>query len=69
MAQRSSRVSASSENLAALFDPKSIAVVGASDDVAKFGARPIHFMLQGGYQGPIYPINPKGGTIQGLNAY
>ena len=69
MAQRSSRVSASSENLAALFDPKSIAVVGASDDVAKFGARPIHFMLQGGYQGPIYPINPKGGTIQGLTAY
>ncbi|MCB1742806.1 MAG: acetate--CoA ligase family protein [Gammaproteobacteria bacterium] len=57
------------DGLSALFDPKSIAVIGASDDLSKFGARPIRFMLEGGFQGPIYPINPKGGNIQGLKAY
>jgi acyl-CoA synthetase (NDP forming) len=58
-----------SNNLAALFDPQSIAVIGASDDVSKFGARPIHFMREGGFKGPIYPVNPRGGVIQGLTAY
>ncbi|WP_420419863.1 acetate--CoA ligase family protein [Pacificispira sp.] len=59
----------SQSNLAALFDPRSIAVIGASDNVSKFGGRPIHFMLQAGFAGPIYPVNLKGGEIQGLTAY
>ena len=61
--------SSSYETLKPLFDPTSMAILGASDDIYKFGGRPIYYMKQSGYQGPIYPINPKGGEIQGLQAY
>ncbi len=57
------------ESLKPLFDPASIAIVGASNDVQKFGGRPIRYSLEGGYKGRILPINPKGGEIQGLKAY
>lgn len=52
-----------------LIDPKSIAIVGASNDELKFGGRPIKYMKDAPFGGPIYPINPKGGIIQGLQAY
>jgi acyl-CoA synthetase (NDP forming) len=52
-----------------LFDPQSIAIIGASNDALKFGGRPIKYMADGGYKGRIYPVNPKGGEIQGLKAY
>ena len=51
------------------FEAESIAVVGASDDVHKIGGRPVRLLLTHGYRGEIYPINPKGGRIQGLAAY
>lgn len=57
------------ESLRPLFDPRSIAIVGASNDVQKFGGRPIRYSVEGGYKGAILPINPKGGEIQGLKAY
>lgn len=57
------------ESLKPLFDPASIAIVGASNDVQKFGGRPIRYSVEGGYRGAILPINPKGGEIQGLKAY
>lgn len=56
-------------SLAPLFDPKVIAIIGASDNIHKFGGRPIRFMKEAGYAGTIYPINPRGGMIQGLQAY
>lgn len=55
--------------LDAFFKARSVAVVGASDDITKIGGRPIQLMLKYGYAGDIYPINPKGGVIQGLQAY
>lgn len=55
--------------LDALFKARSIAVVGASDDQTKIGGRPVWFLRKYGYQGAVYPVNPKGGTIQGLPAY
>jgi len=57
------------ESLKPLFDPRSIAIIGASNDVQKFGGRPIRYSVEGGYKGAILPINPKGGEIQGLKAY
>lgn len=51
------------------FSAKGIAVIGASDDVTKIGGRPIQFLLKYGYKGNIYPVNPRGGVIQGLPAY
>jgi acyl-CoA synthetase (NDP forming) len=55
--------------LDAFFKANGVAVIGASDDITKIGGRPVQLLRKYGYAGPIYPINPKGGTIQGLPAY
>jgi acyl-CoA synthetase (NDP forming) len=55
--------------LDALFEAKGVAVIGASDDITKIGGRPIQLLRKYGYTGAIYPINPKGGTIQGLQGF
>jgi acyl-CoA synthetase (NDP forming) len=53
----------------AFFEADGIAIVGASDDVNKIGGRPVHLLRKHGYRGPIYPVNPRGGEIQGLPAW
>ncbi|MEJ8810353.1 acetate--CoA ligase family protein [Variovorax ureilyticus] len=53
----------------AFFSAGSVAVIGASDDITKIGGRPVQLLRKYGYAGAIYPINPKGGTIQGLTGY
>ncbi|WP_374633601.1 acetate--CoA ligase family protein [Ferrovibrio sp.] len=55
--------------LDALLQPRSIAVIGASQDVTKIGGRPIQLLAGHGYAGKVFPVNPKGGEIQGLKAY
>ncbi|MET0507506.1 MAG: acetate--CoA ligase family protein [Burkholderiaceae bacterium] len=55
--------------LEAFFEADGIAIVGASDDVHKIGGRPVHLLRRHGYRGPIYPVNPRGGEIQGLPAW
>ena len=55
--------------LSPFFKAASIAVVGASEDITKIGGRPVHMLIKHGYAGAVYPINPKGGVIQGLLAY
>jgi len=55
--------------LSPFFKAASIAVVGASEDITKIGGRPVHMLIKHGYGGAVYPINPKGGVIQGLPAY
>jgi acyl-CoA synthetase (NDP forming) len=55
--------------LKSAIDPKSIAIIGASENVNKIGGRPIHYMQRQGYAGRIYPINPGRAEIQGLKAY
>lgn len=52
-----------------LLNPRSIAVIGASDDSAKIGGRPIAYLVRYGFKGAIYPINPRHARIQGLEAY
>jgi acetate---CoA ligase (ADP-forming) len=49
--------------------PRSIAVIGASDNPHKVGGRPLLFLKKYGYRGAIYPINPVRATVQGLPAY
>ena len=44
-----------------------VAVVGASADRAKYGNKSVRAHLQQGYE--VYPINPKGGKIEGLKVY
>ncbi|MBW2621833.1 MAG: CoA-binding protein, partial [Deltaproteobacteria bacterium] len=52
-----------------VFYPESIAVIGASNKSAGFGSGFLRTHLQYGYEGKLYPVNPKGGEIQGLKAY
>ena len=51
------------DEMKSLFQPRTIAVFGASANPAKVGYRVVENLLKGGYQGTIYPINPKGGEI------
>jgi len=55
--------------LGPFFHARSIAVVGASDDIIKIGGRPVYMLRKHDYAGAVYPVNPKGGTVQGLTAY
>jgi acyl-CoA synthetase (NDP forming) len=51
------------------FDPRRVAIVGATEDRNKVGGRPLHYLQRFGFQGEIYPINPKRSTVQGMPAY
>ena len=62
-------VSSRFSSLTGLLAPRSVAVVGASADPTRIGGRPIAYMLSQGYQGAIYPVNPKRSEIQGLRAF
>lgn len=50
----------------ALFQPRGIAVVGASADLSRIGGQPIQALKAAGYAGRIYPVNPKYEAIAGL---
>src|SRR3546814_5184247 len=50
-------------------EPRSIAVIGASDDPTRIGGRTLFNIRQGGFPGPVYPINPRRQTVQGLRAW
>jgi acetyltransferase len=52
-----------------LFEPKTLAVIGAAQDENKIGYKILKNILSGGYRGKVYPINPRGGEILGLRAY
>jgi len=53
----------------ALFNPNSVAVVGASAGRGKVGNEVLRSLIRGGFDGPIYPVNPKGGEVEGLTCY
>ena len=52
-----------------LFEPRAVAVIGASHDQKKIGYKVLDNIVSGGYQGKVYPVNPKGGEILGLRGY
>ena len=53
----------------ALFSPRSVAIVGQSDDAAKAAGRPLKFLRRIGYAGRVYPINPRRETVLGERAW
>ncbi len=59
----------SATSLDRLFRPRSVAVIGASSTPTKIGGLPIAFLRAHGFEGDIYPINPKADRIQDLPAY
>ena len=52
-----------------IMSPKSIAIVGASDDKVRIGGRPLAHMIEQKFSGGIFPINPNRDTVQGIKAY
>jgi len=52
-----------------LFEPRSVAFLGASSDPIKWGFRILANLVDGGFQGRVYPVNPGKGEILGLKVY
>lgn len=56
-------------DLEKIFSPASIAVIGASEDTSKWGGSLMGNLIGSGFEGVIYPVNPRAGAIFGLPAY
>lgn len=60
---------ASPHRLEPLLNPASIAIVGASNNAARIGGMPIAHLTTFGYQGAVYPVNPKYEAVFGLRCW
>jgi acetyl coenzyme A synthetase (ADP forming)-like protein len=49
--------------------PRAIAVIGASNEEGKIGYAVVRNLIDGGFEGAIYPVNPKAPEVQGLPAF
>lgn len=52
-----------------IFRPTRIAVIGASEKEASVGGIVLRNLLAGGFEGDVYPVNPKHDTVRGLKCY
>ncbi len=52
-----------------ILSPKSIAIVGVSQEKNKIGSVIYHNIIEGGYKGKVYPVNPKYSEIEGKTCY
>jgi len=59
----------SNDVVTALFNPKSVALIGASGDLSKNASRPQRYLARHKFAGAIYPVNPGRDEIQGVKAY
>ncbi len=57
------------EILEYIFNPRSLAIIGASNDLGKMGGRTLNLALSNGYKGNLYPVNPTRDSIMGLKCY
>jgi acyl-CoA synthetase (NDP forming) len=57
------------EALDAIFNPQSVAVIGASDNPGKLGSHVMKSLTRGRYPGKIYPVNPGKDEIMGIKTY
>lgn len=57
------------DNISRLMNPRSVAVIGASGDAQKTSGRPIAFLRKHGFEGRLYPVNPRYTEIDGLACY
>jgi len=56
-------------NLRQLFAPKSVALVGATRRPGSVGATVLHNLLEGGFKGALYPVNPKYEQLDGMRVW
>ena len=52
-----------------VFEPSSIAVIGASSDLDRISGLPVKYLQEHGYEGTIYPVNPNHEKVGGLRSY
>jgi len=57
------------DSLDPLLRPRSVAVIGASRSRESLGGAILHNLLEAGFQGPVYPVNPNTGHVQSVPAY
>ena len=57
------------ENLEALFNPNTVAVIGASDNPGKLGYHVMKSLTEGKFEGAVVPVNPGAPSIMGIRAY
>ena len=57
------------ENIKYIFEPRSLAIIGASRDKKKIGHAVLQNVITGGYAGKIYPVNLSGGEIEGIPVF
>ncbi|HTB01437.1 MAG TPA: acetate--CoA ligase family protein [Bradyrhizobium sp.] len=55
--------------LRAALDPRSVAIIGASENPNKVGGRPVHYFDKFGFKGRIFPINPSRSEVQGYKCF
>ncbi len=60
---------AASQSVGRLLKPKSVAVIGASQDRRKIGGAIVANLKAGGFTGEIYPVNPGSSEVQGISAF
>src|SRR3954453_17522423 len=53
----------------AILSPRSVVIVGQSNDAGKASGRPLNFLRRAGFDGTIYSINPRRDTVLGERAY
>jgi acyl-CoA synthetase (NDP forming) len=56
-------------DMRALMAPRSVAIVGASSEIGKWGGSVLKNILDGGYKGKVYAVNPKGGVFFGVRSH
>ena len=56
-------------DLRRLFAPRSVAYIGATEDLRKFGGRCIRELIDFGFEGKVYPVNPNRQEVFGLRCY
>lgn len=71
MTKKNTRASAGKCNrdLSCIFEPESVAVIGASRNPSSIGYQVLHNIIKFGYKGVVYPVNPKADFIHSIKAY
>ncbi len=57
------------ESLRPALAPKSVAIIGASENPNKIGGRPVAYLARFGFGGKVYPINPRREEVQGFRTF
>ncbi len=69
MSKRRIKMERDPRGIEAIFNPRSVAVIGASDNPGKLGSHVMRSLIEGKYPGRIFPVNPGRTEIMGIKAF